>query len=220
MSVDAANKTAEQPPTSRPHEKPLGSDSDAFGPDDVFHILQNQRRRRVLEYLRDVDDDTVVMADIAEQVAAWEHDVTVDALTSTQRQRVYIALYQRHLPKLDDMDVIDYNQSRGLVKPKERAQWIADYLYLPIDDDDATDSHPRGDESAEATGPATAAEAEAGGDTDERSASYYLGASVLATLLLGLVAFDVSAFAMLSELAVAGTTVVAFLLLSIGQLRG
>lgn len=95
--------------------------------DDVFHVLQNERRRLVLEYL-DGEDGPVKMRDVAEQVAAWEHDTTVQALHSDQRQRVYIALYQSHLPKLDDLGIIEYNQPRGVVEPTEITDEIAGYL--------------------------------------------------------------------------------------------
>ncbi|MBV0925477.1 hypothetical protein KTS45_14815 [Halomicroarcula limicola] len=129
--------------------------------DDIFHLLQNRRRRDALRYLEG-EDEEVRMRDLAEQVAAWEHDTTVQALTSDERQRVYIALYQSHLPKLDDEGVIEYNQSRGIVKRTA----VADQLspYLDADEDDA-------DESAE--------------EPDGSNAPYYSGALGLSTLVVG-----------------------------------
>ncbi len=103
--------------------------------DDTFHILQNERRRRVLAYLADTDGP-VDMRDIAEQVAAWEHDTTVQQLSSDQRQRVYIALYQSHLPKLADFGLIHYNRSRGIVERTPLADEVTAYLL----DDTAPDS--------------------------------------------------------------------------------
>jgi hypothetical protein len=97
--------------------------------DDAFHILQNSRRRAVLRYLVAHDEEErFVMRDLAEEVAAWEHDTTVQQLVSDERQRVYIALYQSHLPKLDDHDIIEYNQSRGVVEPTELVDALAPYL--------------------------------------------------------------------------------------------
>ncbi|WP_101298275.1 DUF7344 domain-containing protein [Halegenticoccus soli] len=95
--------------------------------DDLFHVLQNQRRRRVLKYLQG-REGPVGMRDVAEQVAAWEHDTTVEALASDERQRVYIALYQSHLPKLDEKGIVDYNQSRGLVERTPLADQFDPYL--------------------------------------------------------------------------------------------
>lgn len=102
--------------------------------DQIFHLLQNQRRRWVLKYLEGRDGQ-VRMGDIAEQVAAWEHDTTVKALTSKERQRVYIPLYQNHLPKLDEEGIIDYNQSRGYVERLPPADQLIPYLD-PFENDD------------------------------------------------------------------------------------
>ena len=99
--------------------------------DDIFHILQNERRRQVLRHLKGVEG-TVEMREIAEKIAAWENDTTVANLYSDQRQRVYIALYQSHLPKLDDLGVINYNQSRGTIEPTPLIEDVA--KYLDVDD--------------------------------------------------------------------------------------
>ena len=132
-------------------------------PDERFHLLQTERRRSVIEYLRDAetdDDGHVWMRDIAEQVAAWENDTSVAQLSSTERQRVYIPLYQNHLPKLDEAGVIEYNQSRGTVTPTDRVDELAEYL----DDPDAA----TGDDAA-----------------DDAWYNYYLGASGVGAVMLG-----------------------------------
>ncbi|WP_435363065.1 DUF7344 domain-containing protein [Haloarchaeobius sp. DYHT-AS-18] len=138
----------------------LSDEDDEFTKDDMFHLLQNRRRRSVLRYLQDTDGP-VRMRDIAEQVAAWEHDTTVQRLTSKERQRVYIALYQSHLPALDNEGVIDYNQDRGIVERRPLAEELMPYL-----------DNPTGTE-----------EAPAETDTDRDWASYYLAATGVAAML-------------------------------------
>lgn len=119
--------------------------------DKMFHLLQNERRRQVIRYLSDVEG-TVSMRDIAEQVAAWEHDTSVQALKSDERQRVYIPLYQNHLPKLDEEGVIEYNQSRGTVKRTELADQLEQYLDTQSEEVDAPAALPPDDaETAEGT---------------------------------------------------------------------
>ncbi|WP_226040731.1 hypothetical protein [Natrinema sp. DC36] len=141
------------------------SEEQTFSKDDVFHLLQNERRRMVLRYLRG-SDGPVRMRDVAEQVAAWEHDTTVEELTSTERQRVYIPLYQSHLSKLDEAGLIDYQQNRGIVERKPLADRVDKYLEL-----DSTD------ESVDETGPESP-------EWDD----YYIGATVLSyAILLGAV---------------------------------
>ncbi len=135
--------------------------------DERFHLLQNERRRLVIRYLREADSDSdaedgrVWMRDVAEQVAAWEHDTTVAQLSSTERQRVYIPLYQNHLPKLDEAGVIDYDQSRGVVVPTERVDRLAEFVEGPADADGDADA-----------------------DADSWS-EYYLGASGVSAVMLG-----------------------------------
>ncbi|WP_330631656.1 DUF7344 domain-containing protein [Halocatena halophila] len=101
--------------------------------DELFHLLQNKRRRRVLEFLQGTDG-AVDMREIAEQVAAWENETTVSALDSNERQRVYIALYQSHLPKLDGAGVLSYNQERGIVKRTPLADQLDVYLNVKPSD--------------------------------------------------------------------------------------
>jgi hypothetical protein len=141
--------------------------------DDTFHILQNERRRRVLQYLAGADG-AVDMRDIAEQVAAWEHDTTVQQLTSDQRQRVYIALYQSHLPKLADFGLITYNRSRGVVERTPLADQITWYL----------------DEENTAEGTTA---------TLDEWVRYYVGATVLSLLLIGAVWVELVPSSLLSN---------------------
>ena len=112
-----------------PRHSSVGTpESDTLDPDDVFHLLQNQRRRYALRYLAAAESETVRMSDLAEQVAAWENDTDPRSLSSQQRQRVYIPLYQNHLPKLAKHGVIDYQQNRGIVTRLDAADQLDDHL--------------------------------------------------------------------------------------------
>ena len=95
--------------------------------DVIFELLKNRRRREVLSYLLE-HDETVTLGELAEQIAAWENDTTVNALSSDQRKRVYVALYQTHLPKMDDAGIIEYDQDRGLVTLSDNADLLMMYL--------------------------------------------------------------------------------------------
>ncbi len=155
--------------------------------DQIFHILQNERRRNVLRYLQDTDEP-VRMRDVAEQVAAWEHDTTVEALTSDQRQRVYIPLYQSHLPKLDSEAIIDYQQSRGIVERRSSAAQLEPYL--DVGDDD---------------------------ESDDRWNDYYIGASALAGLLLFGAVLDLPVVSAISGTVIAGLVVLLYTSLTVGR---
>lgn len=90
--------------------------------DDVFDLLRNQRRRGVLRYLREKADETATLDELAEHIAAKENDIEIEQLTSSQRKRVYIGLYQCHLPKMDELGVVEYDQSRGTIDLRDISQ--------------------------------------------------------------------------------------------------
>ncbi len=95
--------------------------------DQVFETLKNERRRTVLRYL-DAHDGTVSLGDLAEKVAAIENDKPVNQVTSRERKCAYVGLYQCHLPKMDDMDIVEYNQNRGRISVGPNAGQLERYL--------------------------------------------------------------------------------------------
>lgn len=101
--------------------------------DVTFEILKNQRRRYVLEYLES-SSGPVRLGELAEHVAAWENDTEVSKLSSKQRKRVYVGLYQGHLPKMDDAGVVEFNQDRGIVELTKRAEQLREYMDRETDD--------------------------------------------------------------------------------------
>jgi hypothetical protein len=75
---------------------------------ELFDVFSNARRRRTVQYLKR-RGGTCDLAPLVEQVAAWENDIDPDAVTRTQRRRVYISLYQTHLPMLEDHGIVDWD---------------------------------------------------------------------------------------------------------------
>jgi len=111
------------PQPAEAHEEP----AEPLSLDLVFEVLKNERRRHVLQYL-DSNSGTVSLSDLAEHIAAIENDTTVQALTSQERKRVYVGLYQCHLPKMDDTDVVNFDGNRGTIELGENAQQLYSFL--------------------------------------------------------------------------------------------
>lgn len=131
--TDGDRSTATDGP---PPEPTVSHDSDAvdddprgdepLSRDTIYTLLKNSRRRQVLRYLREHEEAS--LGELAEQIAAYENDVEVDAVSSSQRKRVYIGLYQAHFPKMDDAGVIDFQKHRGTVTLLDRASQLFPYL--------------------------------------------------------------------------------------------
>lgn len=95
--------------------------------DEVLELLSNARRRYVLYYLSRRDDG-VDLSDLAANIAAWEADRSVESITDEDRRRVYISLYQTHLPKLEQAGIVSYDTEERTVRLNERATRIVEYL--------------------------------------------------------------------------------------------
>ena len=85
--------------------------------DELFDVLANQRRRFAVHLLKREAEDSVAIGDMAEQIAAWENGIDTTEITGSERKRVYTALQQSHLPKMDDAGVVDFDKDRGTIEP-------------------------------------------------------------------------------------------------------
>lgn len=120
IDLDGPEPTPEVPTDPRDGERALSRD-------DVFDVLYNERRRAVLDYLRD-NDGSATVSDLAEFIAASENETTVQRLSSSQRKCVYVGLYQNHLPMMDDVGVVDYDKDRGTVHLRDCVTQLEPYL--------------------------------------------------------------------------------------------
>lgn len=99
--------------------------SDSLSQDRVFDILSNPRRRFVLHYLSR-QSDAIPLRELADEVARWE--TGDETLSPQQRKRVYVSLYQTHVPRLADAGMIEFDSESGLVNLADRAQEIDRYV--------------------------------------------------------------------------------------------
>jgi hypothetical protein len=102
-------------------------DSQTLPQDTAFDLLSNGRRRFVLRQLQRRRDG-VELSDLAEELAAEENDLPPEELSSQQRKRTYVSLYQTHIPKLADAGVVDYDSDTGMVYPTRHVNELAQYF--------------------------------------------------------------------------------------------
>lgn len=103
------------------------TNTDALSRDEVYDILSNGRRRFVIYLLRD-EGEPVPLSELSDRVAAWENDLPVDELTDQQIKRVYVSLYQTHIPKLEDSGIVEYDKDSGLVSLTSNVSSLDAYL--------------------------------------------------------------------------------------------
>lgn len=158
---DAAEESG---PPSAPHDtSPPG-----LTPDEFFHALQEERRRHVLRYLLD-HEDPVTVDRLAEWVVSRETGIDEEDPSAEACQRTYLSLYQSHLPKLDSLGLVNYDQSAETVAATATTEHVAGYLGL-------------GSPAESATGPVT-------GDEPRDWRRALAGANIVGAALLALAWF-------------------------------
>lgn len=104
--------------------------------DLLFDLLQNDRRRAVLRTLD--EEGELTLAELAEIIAAEENDVPSSEASESARRSVYISLYQRHVPKLDEHGVVEYDREESTVALREPASQLLAHIYLDEETGEST----------------------------------------------------------------------------------
>lgn len=87
-------------------------DSDDVHLEAMFSVVSERRRRLVLGYLSEHPAGT---ADLSE-VAAYVHERTAPSEGGSDLDSIELSLYHRHLPKLEETGVIEFDQANGTIE--------------------------------------------------------------------------------------------------------
>jgi len=113
--------------------------------DQAYHILSNARRRFILQHLEQTEEP-IKLIELARQGAAWENDKPIDDLTEKEEKRMYVSLYQTHIPKLADAGLIHYDRDSQEIRladgpdtalpiidnDKSEPSWYQYYFFLAV----------------------------------------------------------------------------------------
>lgn len=102
----------------------------------IHDVLRNERRRHTLELLRE-NGDTLSVRDLSERVAALETGES--PAPRNIRQSVYVSLHQTHLPKLDELGIVEYDADAKQVTLTDRVEDVEAYMGRPTDTDAGSD---------------------------------------------------------------------------------
>lgn len=111
--------------------------------DELFEILSSDRRRCLIYFLVRADGEADLRT-LARNIAAWEMDTNEENISDQEQKRVYISLYQSHVPKLEEYGIVEYDadsmtltatpQINEVIQPfmKSIYPWRLYYLILGI----------------------------------------------------------------------------------------
>lgn len=95
--------------------------------DTAFEVLSNSRRRLVLSMVRK-HDEPVELSTLSAAVGAHESGISPAAVDNDERKRVYVSLYQSHIPKLESAGLVEYNPEERTLEPGTAARAVDNYL--------------------------------------------------------------------------------------------
>ena len=108
--------------------------ADELSASEIHDVLRNRRRRLVLERLRTTGAPEAV-SDLAEHIGGVEAGESPPP--RNVRQSVYVSLHQTHLPKLDELAIVDYDPDGKVVQLAANAAHLDAYLNVGDADADA-----------------------------------------------------------------------------------
>lgn len=92
---------------------------------DIHDVLSNERRQLILEFLREAGG-RLSARELSERIA--EVETGESPPPRNIRQSAYVSLHQTHLPKLDELGIVDYDQSSKEVRLNDRAKQVSVYM--------------------------------------------------------------------------------------------
>ena len=96
--------------------------------DELYALLQSERRRRVVRHLLDFVGEPMPVDALATAIARREHETPAEGLGSAVRERVEVSLDHAHLPQLAAAGVVDYDRERGRVTATPEIEALEPYL--------------------------------------------------------------------------------------------
>lgn len=108
--------------------------------DEVFDVLKNERRRLVLRYLHTESPETT-LSELAAYVAAAENEKDAAMISSAERKRAYVSLYQCHLPRMDRVGLLDFDEDRKSVTFDDSVEFDRYVEFIGVNDEDSSMLH-------------------------------------------------------------------------------
>lgn len=108
----------------------MAVEGDSLDPSDlesveIHDVLSNERRQLILQFLQEAGGHSTAR-DLAERIA--EIETGQSPPPKNIRQSAYVALHQTHLPKLDELGIVEYDEDGKTVELTDRANQVRVYM--------------------------------------------------------------------------------------------
>jgi hypothetical protein len=101
--------------------------TDTLSEGTIYEILANRRRRETIRHLTvESSGEATTLHDLSQEIAARETGESPPPRGA--RESVYNSLHQTHLPKLEELGVVDYDRDAREVHPSEHARDVDKYM--------------------------------------------------------------------------------------------
>ena len=108
------------------------------GPTTEFNTLlelcQAQHRRIILAVLA-TENRSLTVNDLTKAIAKHNHHTPLLEVSEEESRQIRISLHHTHLPKLEDLSLVGYDQERQLVEPTPQFDQLRPQLSAVIDAD-------------------------------------------------------------------------------------
>ena len=94
---------------------------------EAFDALADSRRRRICRLLLE-HRSALALSDVADEVAAAEHDGRFADIPEIAVARTYTSLYHTEIPRLTDAGLLEYDQELDAVAPTRHLESVAPLL--------------------------------------------------------------------------------------------
>jgi len=93
---------------------------------EIHDLLSSDRRRILVSVLVDDRDGTATLAELTQDIARIENGIPQnEEVTTRQRKRTYVSLYQTHLPKLEMHGVVEWDDDDNTIHATTAAVGLA-----------------------------------------------------------------------------------------------
>jgi hypothetical protein len=102
--------------------------------DTVLELCQDHHRRIVLAVLT-TEKRSVTVNDLTKTIVKHNHHAPLTEVSEESTTQIRLSLLHMHIPKLEDLSFVDYDQERQLVKPTPQFEQLQPQLSAIIDVD-------------------------------------------------------------------------------------